>query len=265
MKCITLLVPAMLVSGLLFRPPCLLAKESAETQVKVEQGDIVWSNGQGDGQQIYYSTYKKGKSAWSEPIQVTNDTYRNGHPVIDSGSDGKRVLVWTAATGSDYVVRYAVGKDASWSEPESIPSQLKENLAPSVVIDKSGTTWVAWSANDGGQDDIYFARFAKGSWTIPQRVNSSNDVPDILPVITLNAEGTPEVTWQGYRHDAYVQLQSSWDGEKWSEEVEVESATAETEDGASETAKYASVANMPSFVEHPEAAFLRVYKSSNVK
>jgi len=255
----------LVVSGLLFRPPCVFAEDSAETLVKVDKGDVVWSSGDGDAQQVYFSTYQSGKNAWSEPVKVTNDFYRNGHPVIDAGKNGKRVMVWTAGSGSDYIIRYSVGKDDSWSEPESIPSQLKENLAPSVVIDKSGATWVVWSANDGGQDEIYFSKYSGGSWTIPMRVNSGNDVPDILPVITLNAEGTPQVTWQGYRHDAYVQLQSIWNGETWSEEVELEAATEETEQNATETAKNASIANMPSFIERPEEAFLRVYKSSIVK
>lgn len=255
----------LVVSGLLFRPQCVFADDSAETLVKVDKGDVVWSKEDGDAQQIYFSSYQSGKSAWSEPVKVTNDFYRNGHPVIDAGKNGNRVLVWTAGSGSDYLIRYSVGKDDTWSEPESIPSQLKENLAPSVVIDKSGATWVVWSANDGGQDEIYFSKYSGGNWTIPMRVNSGNDVPDILPVIALNAKGTPEVTWQGYRHDDYVQLQSTWNGEGWSEEVELEAASEETEETATEPATNASIANMPSFIEHPEHAFLRVYKSSIVK
>lgn len=254
----------LVVSSLLFRPESVPADDSAETLVKVDKGDVVWSSEDGDAQQIYFSSYQSGKSAWSEPVKVTNDFYRNGHPVIDAGKNGKRVLVWTAGSGNDYIIRYAVGKDDTWSEPESIPSQLKENLAPSVVIDRSGATWVVWSANDGGQDEIYFSKYSEGGWTIPMRVNSGNDVPDILPVVTLNAKGKPQVTWQGYRHDDYVQLQSTWKGEAWSEEVELETE-APSEETAAETATNASIANMPSFIERPEEAFLRVYKSSIVK
>lgn len=255
----------LVVSGLLFRPPYVSAEDSTEMLVKVDKGDIVWSSGDGDAQQIYFSSYQSGKRVWSDPVKVTNDSYRNGHPVIDAGENDKRVLVWTAGTGSDYIIRYAVGKGDTWSEPASIPAQLQENLAPSVVIDKAGTTWVVWSANDGGQDEIYYAKNSGDSWSVPMRVNSGNDVPDILPVITLNGEGTPQVTWQGYRHGVYVQLQSVWDGEAWSEEVELEPALEETEDTATETARNASIANMPSFIERPEEAFLRVYKSSIVK
>ena len=261
----------LIVSGLLFRPQGVFADDSAETLVKVDKGDVVWSIEDGEAQQIYFSSYQSGKSGWSEPVKVTNDFYRNGHPVIDAGKSGKRMLVWTAGSGSDYIIRYSVGKDDTWSEPESIPSQLQENLAPSVVIDKSGATWVVWSANDGGQDEIYFAKYSGSNWTIPMRVNSGNDVPDFLPVIALNAKGTPEVTWQGYRHDTYVQLQSTWNGEGWSEEIELEAASEETEvaevteETSTETATNASIANMPSFIEHPEHAFLRVYKSSIVK
>ena len=250
------------VSGLLFRPPGVSAEDSAETVIKVDKGDVVWSSGDGDAQQIYFSSYQSSKSAWSEPVKVTNDSNRNGHPVIDAGKNGKRVLVWTAGTGSDYIIRYAVGKGDTWSEPVTIPSQLKENLAPSVVIDKSGVTWVVWSANDGGQDEIYYSKNSGDSWSVPMRVNSGNDVPDILPVIVMNAKGIPQVAWQGYRHDVYVQLQSTWNGQAWSEEIELDATPEKT---AAQTEAHSSVANMPSFIEHPEQAFLRVYKSSVVK
>ena len=252
----------------LFRPQCVLADDSVETVVKVDKGDIVWSSGDEDTQQIFFSTYHSGKSAWSEPVKVTEDSFRNGHPVIDAGKNGKRILVWTAASGSDFIIRYSVGKGDTWSEPAAIPSQLKENLAPSVVIDKAGAAWVVWSANDGGQDEIYFAKNIGENWSIPMRVNNGNDVPDILPVISLNDKGTPQVTWQGYRHDSYVQLQSTWNGEAWLEEVEVE-GEALPEDTAIESEPESktngSLANMPSFIKRPEEAYLRVYKSSIVK
>ncbi len=255
-------------SGLLCQPPDVLAGyESAETVVKVDKGDVVWSSGDADGQQVYFSTYKGG--AWSEPVKVTNDAFRNGHPVIDAGKGGERMLVWTTALGGDYTVRFAVGKGDTWTEPASIPYQLKENLAPSVVFDNAGVAWVAWSANDGGQDEIYFSRYAEESWSIPMRINSGNEVPDILPVISLNAKGIPQVTWQGYRHDDYVQLLSTWNGESWSEEIELEvveeETTTEMDPDETETVRNASIANMPSFIERPEEAYLRVYKSSVVK
>jgi hypothetical protein len=259
---------------LISQPIGALAADPAETVLKVEKGDVVWSRGDQNGQQVYFSTYQRSKKAWTEPVKITDDTYRNGHPVVDAASNGTRVLVWTTGTGSDYIIRYAVGKNDNWSAPAEIPSQLKENLSPSVVVDKAGVIWVVWSANDGGQDDIYYARNAGDGWSTPLRVNSGGDgVPDILPVISLNAEAVPQVTWKGYRHDAYVQLQSTWNGEGWSAEVELETTAEKTAGQSSatgsivstKTANNAAVANMPAFIDHPERAFLRVYKSSVVK
>lgn len=247
------------LSGLLFQPHWTWA-DSAETLVKVERGDVVWSREDATSQQIYFSSCRSAESGWSSPVKVTNDSYRNGHPVIDTGLNEKSWLIWTAGSGTDYMIRYSVGKDDIWSEPAAIPSQLTVNLAPSVVVDTSAVTWVAWSANDGGQDEIYFSKYSGNTWTTPMRVNSGNEVPDILPEIALNAEGTPLVTWQGFRNGSYVQLQSTWDGEAWSDEVEIQTTSQEIAAEAN-----GSIVNMPSFIEHPEEAFLRVYKSSIVK
>lgn len=245
--------------GLLLQPFWTCA-ESAETAINIEKGDVVFSQQDGSNLQIYFSSCENVEGGWSSPVKITNDSYINGHPVIDAGSDGKRWLVWTADTGSDYIVRYAFGKDNAWSEPASIPAQLNENLAPSVVVDRSGRTWVAWSANDGGLDEIYFSKYSENTWTTPMRVNRGNEVPDILPVLTLDEKGNPQVTWEGYRNGSYVKLRSIWDGEGWSDEVEVQATSQET---AAE--KESSIANMPSFLEHPEEAYVRVYKSSIAK
>lgn len=267
MKILSCVVLVMI--GLIAYPVGIPADEiPGETVVKVDKGDVVWSGGEADSQQIYFSTYRSGKGAWSDPVQITDDTLRNGHPVVDAGKDGKRVLVWTTATGNDFVIRYALGENGTWSEPAAIPSQLQENLAPSVIIDREGVIWVVWSANVGGQDEIYYACYAEEKWSLPMRVNGGNDVPDILPVIALNDQGIPQVTWKGYRDDGYVQLQSTWTGETWSEEVAIQdqTATGETDTETAETTETnAAIANMPSFIDNPEQAYLRVYKSSIVK
>jgi hypothetical protein len=245
--------------GLVLQPHWIRA-DSAETAVQIEKGDVVWSQKDATNLQIYFSACENVEGGWSSPVKITNDSYINGHPVIDAGLDGKRWLVWTADTGSDYIVRYAVGKDNTWSEPAAIPAQLHENLAPSVAVDSSGVTWVVWSANDGGQDEIYFSQYSGNTWTTPMLVNRGNDVPDILPILSLDEQGKPQVTWEGFRDGSYVKLRSSWNGEAWSDEAEVQATSQETA-GESER----SIANMPSFIEYPEEAYVRVYKSSIVK
>jgi hypothetical protein len=258
--------------------------ESAATLVnvgkeslKVEAGDIVWSEQDVTGQQIYFSTFENSKSAWSEPVRISNDGYHNGLPVIDEDQRGRRLVVWTAGSGDDYQLRFSVNSGKSWSEPESMPLQMKVNLAPSVAMDTAGVPWLVWSANNGGQDEIYYARYTKKEWSVPKLVNEANEVPDIMPDLTLGDDGVMTVTWQGFRNGAYVQLQSSWDGSAWTPEVMEEttktasnatvagSTTTKVKSTETTAALYGTVTNMPSFVADPEHAYLRVYKSSVVK
>ncbi len=281
----------LVVFALLLQPANSWA-DNADTVVKVDKGDIVWSKSDAvAGKQIYFSSYKKSSDSWSAPVRVTNDAYRNGHPVIDAGTDNSKWLVWVAGADNSYMIRYSVEKNGSWSSAKTIPSPLRVNLAPSVVVDKSGVPWVAWSGNNGGQDEIYCSSYQDEAWTTPVQVNSTNQVPDILPEITLDAKGEPQVTWQGYRDGAYVQLQSTWDGEQWSAEKKVETSSSQSTSSASSTTSASSTAsstassqktvksispknatqtngsisNMPRFIDRPDKAFLRVYKSSVVK
>ncbi len=266
-KLLVMILKLILLMSPLVWGPSLLRADSTGTapqaepgDIKVEAGDIVWSGEDVTGQQIYFTSYHSDKAAWSSPAKVTDDAYRNGHPVIDADQNGKKWLVWIAGSSTDYLIHYAVSKGDGWSVPATIPLQLKVNLAPSVAVDASGAPWVAWSANDGGQDEIYCATYAAGEWTPLMQVNARNRVPDILPKITIDTERGPLVTWQGFRDGSYVRLQSTWNGESWAEE---EVVLSETED--STPAVYRAVVNMPSFIAQPEQAYLRVYASSRVK
>jgi hypothetical protein len=252
-----LLICVVLLFCVCFQPGLLRADESA---VKVDQGDIVWSQADGSRNQIYFTTFLSKKNAWSTPVKVTDDEYRNGYPTIDAGADGSKLLAWVAGSGSNYTIHYSVATEGTWSKSAVIPSSLKVNLAPSVMIDTSGQKWVVWSGNDGGQDEIYYSRSTGSSWTAPALVNTPNEVPDVLPEISLNRNNIPQVIWTGHRNGAYVKLLSTWNGTSWSPETEVEDSSQ-----AAETAKNASITNMPAFIEQPDKAFVRVYKFSAVK
>jgi hypothetical protein len=240
-----------------FQPGLLRADGSA---VRVDQGDIVWSQSDGSRNQIYFTTFSSEKNAWNAPVKVTDDEYRNGYPTIDAGADGSKLLAWVAGSGADYKIHYSVGTEGAWSKSAVIPSSLKVNLAPSAMIDSSGQKWVAWSGNNGGQDEIYYSRYNGSSWTAPALVNTPNEVPDVLPEISLNGNNIPQVTWIGHRHGVYVKLLSTWDGKGWSSETKIQDSSQTTE-----TAKNAAISNMPAFIEEPDKAFVRVYRFSAVK
>ncbi|MEA2115038.1 MAG: hypothetical protein U9P36_06615, partial [Thermodesulfobacteriota bacterium] len=74
---------------------------------------------------------------------------------------------------------------------------------------------------DGGLDDVYSVYWTGEEWSEPVKVNRDDDFPDILPEITIGADGGVVVSWQGYNGDQYVTSFSRWNGTGWSPEQEI--------------------------------------------
>lgn len=258
--------------GVIFQCNRLQAADTNTMSVNVTKGDMVWGQLKGTHKQIYFSTVQPGTTTWTTPVAITNDSYRNGQPVIDTGANGKRWVLWAAGSGSKAEIHYSMEANGNWSKTAAIPSGLKINVTPSVLVDASGKAWAAWSGNNGGQDEIYYSRFIDNAWTTPQMVNTPNNVPDILPVLSLNQNKEVQVAWYGYRDGGYVKLQSTWEGNSWSTEVVIQGnsqgISQQLTQGTQQTngvQTNADVANMPSFIKQPEKAFVRVYTFSRIK
>jgi hypothetical protein len=243
-----------------FLQPGLLHAYDTGTAIKIEKGDVAWSESVGAHNQIFFSSLSTEKNMWTAPVKITDDEFRNGHPAVDAGSDGKKCLVWVAGSDTEYMIHYSVQANNTWSKPAAVASTMKVNLSPSVMIDNSGQSWVVWAGNDGGQDEIYYSKLVGDKWTAPVRLNAQNEVPDILPEISLDENKIPQATWFGFRNGAYVKLHSTWDGKSWTQETEVQQSTAE-----SNVQESASISNMPAFIQEPDKAFVRIYQSSTVK
>lgn len=217
--------------------------------------DMVWIDMVGGQHNIMYSAWKEG--AWSEPLRVTNDTLDNLAPCIDTGKDGKKHLVWMAVDATGHRVKHAVLDQSRWSEPDVIPTLPAVSGAPFVTIDDNGVVWVVFAGNDGEDDDIYCTRLINGVWTVYQRVNADNDAPDIHPFIEITTQNQVVITWQGYRDNGYVTLQSVWENGAWQAGTVVQDGVKTEKDfsGVREAAKAGVV--LPAFVGDTSQVFLR--------
>lgn len=219
------------------------------------QADVVWASSDGLREELYFATQREGK--WSEPVKITDDNADNLHPCLDRGSDGKNWLVWTAIEQGGYEVRYAVEADGKWSDPQTLPTGLPSNIAPTVIVDVSDIPWVVWSGNNGiTNDEIYYTRYIDGKWQKPQLVNVVNDVPDVLPVISVNQKGKYLVNWDGYRDGMYRKLQAVWNGNGWGPEKRVEPVSENMTIQQIATEKQE---DLPAFIEDTRQAFMRSY------
>jgi len=222
---------------------------SAEDQTDQQDVDLVWTKSDGIRPEIFYTTRVAG--SWSEPVMVTDDWYDNMHPVIDRDSTGTKCVFWTAYDNYRTEIRYTTGSGGDWEENNSLASEMKSNSGPSAVIDKEDAVWVVWSASgEDDLDDVYFAVNKDGQWSDPGMIHDANDTPDTLPVVELDDEGVPTVTWQQLRGDDYVELTSSYDGSDWSQpDVSEEQGEASDEDSIV----------LPDFVTESGMVFIRAY------
>jgi hypothetical protein len=75
--------------------------------------------------------------------------------------------------------------------------------------------WLAWSGVQNHDDDIYFSRWQGVKWAKPALVHPDNNVPDILPQLSLSLEGKPLITWTSYNNGRYVYSLGEWNGRQW--------------------------------------------------
>jgi hypothetical protein len=225
---------------------------AAENDTQSLQVELVWSESDGLRHEIFTSSFKNG--VWSEPEMITDDNAGNLHPSIDLDTKGRKWIVWTALEDAGLEIRYTVQDEGQWPEVKKIPTSLSSNIKPSIVIDADNIPWVVWSGNNGGLDDIYYSRFVDGKWEKEQTVHPANDVPDILPFLDLDENQQPTVTWESYKDEDYIKLQSIWNGESWSKPVEL----APDDTAGKDADNLLEEISLPDFVTDTRMVFMRV-------
>lgn len=233
--------------------PTITAVAHAQENSSPKEIDAVWTQSDGIRPEIFYSQNVSG--VWSEPVMVTDDYYDNMYPVIDQDSKGKKWLFWTAYDNQLMDIRYTTGQDGEWADSMSLTTGMQRNIAPSVIIDKSDVVRLVWSANSDGAGDIFYATNKDGLWSDPVLVNEPNATADVLPIVELNEDDQPVVTWKGMSDGKMVDLVRSWDGERWSEVTVVTEEQSRKQDDESDS----EMIELAEFMPKSGMVFLRVY------
>ena len=165
----------------------------AAANVQQPTTDVAWSAFDGQRFEIYYTTVQNKASG--EKIQITNDQYNNMHPSLAADGKGTIWLVWTAMNGENNKLFFTKKSNGSWSFPKEIETGLQSGIAPTITIGPDGKPWIAWAGFNGKNDDIYVSHWTGTTWGPAHRIHPANDVPDILPVISME-NGSLTVTWQ---------------------------------------------------------------------
>jgi hypothetical protein len=167
------------------------------TVIAGSQGTLLaWGEQNSQGQyQMHFSLYDG--QGWSAPLLLSDNENEAILPAV-TADDNTIWVAWTELQGLHGVIRYRVHTGKTWSAPAYVHTGTSSDLAPSLAMDDAGVAWLAFSGSDGTQDDVYTAHWLGNAWSVPRMVHPPNDVPDVLPRITMNAHGRPVVSWQGF-------------------------------------------------------------------
>jgi hypothetical protein len=227
-----------------------------------------------DGEDVVFISRHAG-GQWSARETVSSRGGVNVVPAVTTVGATDLVAVWTNYSGPQAMIRYRRLLDGVWSEETQYHSGLSSNTAPTVAQDDDGRLWMVWSGFSGISDDIYYTTWEGGTFA-PAQAITSNDVPDVLPVLGVDGEsGRPWVQWQQFADQGYVWVESTWDGAAWTEAVPVsaevveESARAErgtphrraggsTPETGGGTESADREIEIPPFITHPQSASLHL-------
>lgn len=186
-----------------------------------------WANKAGSDNMIYISRNIGG--TWTEPETLSIKGGINVVPSVTS-TDGENLFaVWSNYSGSQAQLRYRRLINGSWSEENEYYTGLSANMSASTAYNKSGKLWMVWAGYNGVSDEIYYTTW-NGSAFETAKAITSNDVPDILPVLGIDATtGNPWAQWKRFTPTGYQQYESTWNGSEWTEPalVAAETVTAQ--------------------------------------
>ncbi len=174
--------------------------------------EYIWAENDFSGSTLYMSSYRNG--SWGKKELIFADGNLNILPALGSDSGGNHLAVWVTLLANDRsVLKYSWREDNGWTEPAILRDSFKENLAPVVLFDAVDMPWIIWSANDGNDDDIYAVSYANEIWSLPLRLNTDNEVPDILPQVRLGLSDDIIISWQQLgKDDLYRQMTATLGG-----------------------------------------------------
>lgn len=192
----------------------VLHAQIEENSKQEQDTELVWSaKNYGQGEQIYYSSFTKGK--WTTPVQLSHSKDLVFQPASSSGTDGKVWVVWSRQDKNRSLLQFSVYNGSKWTPPRQINTGMDSNKAVTVVVDRNNTSWIAWTAIDDIYPEIFWSRWNGQGWDLPVRAHDKNKVPDIQPVLALDESGNINLSWQTYLDGKYVIVSQVWKGQQW--------------------------------------------------
>ena len=161
---------------------------------------------------------QRSGGSWGESVHLAIKEGLHVTPVIAVDKKHTVWIIWVEQTADENILRYAVirHKKMDTGRVQEVVGK-EQSYAPAIMIDNQGTPWIAWSGVNGRQlADVFTSRWDGTGWTKPLMVNEKNQVPDITPIIGLEKNKVPWVSWFGFNAaHRYVQFVAKWLNGRW--------------------------------------------------
>lgn len=236
----------------------VLANETAfgqgnEKLIQEREMNLVWSANHGQGEQIFFSTYKKND--WSIPVQISDSEELVFQPVSSVGDDGKIWVVWTAMEKNRGLLQFSVYDASHWTKPRQIDTGMDDNRATTLIVDANNVPWIAWTAVDKSYSDVFWSRWNGKSWDSPVKAHSDNTVPDTHPALSRDETGQVVLSWKTYANGKYRSVFQVWDGYQWQGLAAASAEKIRNE----KNSKVKELPEIPSFIKerHKATLFLK--------
>jgi len=179
----------------------------------------VWIEPGARGDALYVSHQRAGR--WSVPRKLTADGGAKATPAVAADARGNVWTAWVVPGAGGHRIEYLHLQGERVAARTTLDTPFSYNMAPSLALDDAGVPWLVWSgwSESGGKaEEIYFSRWDGAAWEQPVRVNGDDKYPDILPLVAIDRDGRPVVTWSGFDGDRYRSYRSTWTGSVWGPE-----------------------------------------------
>jgi hypothetical protein len=109
------------------------------------------------------------------------------------------LIIWIERSGKDdRLFSTSLDHEGNWGEPLLVEYSKSELSSPSLIRAPDGTSYLTWASDESGSDDVYLAHFTDGKWSRPKIVNEKNSVPDILPTLSIERDGSVGLAWRTF-------------------------------------------------------------------
>ena len=180
----------------------------------------VWVDDSPKNLEIYYAWRGSNGTAWSGPVNLSNNPSWSEHVQLAAEQDGTVHVVWSdEAPGQNDIYYTWRNSGSAWSSPLNISNNPGFSLCPKVAVDESGTVHVIWK---DGNEIYYIRKVTDGNWSAPQKISGDSDVSS-FPTLLVDGDEIVHVTWNEHPTDvphAVIYTQQENDG-VWSKPLRI--------------------------------------------